>query len=213
MNYPDDFENFWQYFAAEEHQPQKGAKRAAFKSWEKVKKEYCKQENVEETEFARHVWRGYQAVVANRQAARRAKSFVPQLKHASTWLNQWCFEEEQQTTTREYKDRAEARNHECDCGTTENIIGRSYNGGWICRECDLDEWKERNREAGIALVGKHPREDGESWRDWSFRVLGTMPIGVALKKRYGIKTPHSQLKQSKVDALNALGEMAGATKR
>ena len=179
MDYPQDFENFWAWYG--ESGTSKGSKREALKSYKKVRTQWMKEENeTDPVEFSRHIKRGWMAIQANRQAARKANKHVPYLPHASTWLNQWRFEEEHTESTGSLK--AQEVDRTCACGNPQTI-GRSEDGSWICRKCDLDEWKERNTLK--PLVDKYPKMRSESWRDWSIRVMSEFPAGRALKRRYG----------------------------
>ena len=168
MQYPDDFENFWVQYG--EKGTSKGPKREAYKSWQKVKAQWMKEEHeTSPVEFSRHVRRGIMAIQANRKAAREANQFVPQWPMATTFLNQWRFEEELATPTSEYRQATVERT--CSCGNT-NTIGRSETGGWICEACYLKDWKKENTLQ--PMIDKYPRQDGESWPEWSRRVYGEL---------------------------------------
>ena len=185
MIYSPRFESFWLKYQTK----QKGPKRKAYESWKKVCKAWSKEEGFEDDEvkFSQHVFRGYDALIKNRTALERARHFVAQLPHAVTFLNQYRFEDEFQTSTGDLK--REVVDHKCGCGSTA-VIGRSVDGGWICGPCDIDDWKNGRLASGITpslepLLSAHPKVREESWRDWSMRVLKTMPAGRALLERYG----------------------------
>jgi hypothetical protein len=146
------------------------------------------------------VWRGYEAQKANRRAMRQAKQFVPQLPHVTTWLNGWRFEQEIDQPTGELR-RQSMVERRCDVsGCTEFPIGRSFEGGWICRTHDLKIWGDQNREAFRALLAKHPRDRDESWRDWSWRTMAQCPIGCDLLLRMNIRVNRELDSTQKTDA-------------
>lgn len=191
MEYSECFTNFWTKYGSTESLKQKGSKRAAYKSWEKVCAEWCKAEEGEssETLFAQYVYRGYDATLRNRKAAWAAKEHVPTMPHCTTYLNQWRFEEEFTRSTSELRASAYQK-EKCPCGE-DGVIGRGYQGGWICAKCDIEEWKSGQNYLDIKpslkfFHEKYPRREDESWRMWSIRVLSTMPAGAKLLKRYGI---------------------------
>jgi len=191
MEYSDSFESFWLKYGSQDNLKQKGVKRKAFESWQSVGKKWAKEEKAEydESEFAKMVWRGYDAEIRNRKAARLANQFTPTLPHLTTWLNQWRFEAEQSTPTSEYREMVDAK--KCSgCGTTE-VIGRDRFEGWICGPCDLKDWYAGLTHGGIKptlkpLVEKFPRNKGETWREWSIRYLSSTPVGAKLLARYGV---------------------------
>ena len=186
MEYSDRFSNFWAKYSANN----KGPKRKAYETWNKVCKAWCKEEKLDSTDeiaFSQHVARGYDAVSRNRDAQHKARQFVPVLPHVTTWLNQYRFEEEFETSTGELKRQAVER--VCDCGSTD-VFGRNADMGWTCRECDIVEWKAGNTYMGYIptlepLVKQYPRQTGEDWRHWSIRVMGHWPAGRKLLERYG----------------------------
>lgn len=186
--YSDLFENYWLKYGAAERlkTSSKGTKHTAHEAWKKVGLKWCVSEGMktfDEKEFSRTVSNGLIAYEKNRKQARIANEHVPFYKHASTWLNQFGFEVEFDTSTSEYRSEAPP-DRVCACGNTNNIIGRTEMLGWVCRACDLKKWEEKNTLA--PLVAKHPRKSGESWTDWSRRVLATMPAGAKLLNRIGV---------------------------
>ena len=171
MNYPQDFEDFWQYYG--ETSTQKGSKRTAFKSWEKVAKQWCKEEQKPADAFANHVRAGHEIVLQNRHIARKNNDFVAQMPHASTWLNQYRFEEEKDKRgTRLANSAPQATEYVCDeCQnafaypgkgqrTEENCItGRSEKGGYICAAC-LPKTLNRFGDVGKDFYQRHK---GDMW--------------------------------------------------
>lgn len=190
MDYTEQFENFWLRYGSSDSLKTKGSKREAWKAWEKARLTWNKEESESGHEaFAQHVFRGYDAVLRNRRAAKKANQFTPSLPHVRTFLSQWRFEEEQVVSTSEYREMANHDDRICDCGESE-VIGRSKRGGWICRKCDVAAWKAGETYMGIKptvknLVEQHPKHKDETWREWSIRVLATMPVGRKLLQRYG----------------------------
>lgn len=189
MDYTEYFSNFWLKYGSSEKLKQKGSKREAYKSWCKVSKEWCKTEDSDEQGFAQYVFRGYDASLRNRKAAYIAKQHVPTMPHCTTYLNQWRFEEEFAVSTSELK--SESNQHRvCPCGENEANV-RGYQGGWICKKCELEEWTSGQNHLEIkpslrVFRQKYPRRDNETKRLWCIRVLSTMPAGAKLLQRYGL---------------------------
>jgi ribosomal protein L37AE/L43A len=185
MNYSTLFENFWLKYPAKP----KGPKRKAYESWIKIGKAWAKDEGLDapdEEAFSKHVARGRDAVLKNRKAAEIARQFVAPLPYATTFLNQYRFEDEFETSTGDLKRLDVER--VCECGSTE-VIGRNSAGGWICRPCHISEWKQGLWHMAYipkldALLEKNPKLKSESWREWSIRTLSSMPAGQALLARY-----------------------------
>ena len=179
MEYPQDFENFWIKYG--EPKTTKGPKRKALESWEEVKKQWCKEENSTPQEFCREVERGRLSEEANRKAARQSGDFVAQMPMAVTWINQWRFEQEHQTSTGALKAKSNPRT--CTCGS-DQVIGRQTSTTWICEPCFIEEWKQKNTLK--PLLNRFPKGDKENWTGWSIRVMSHFPAGRKLKEKYGL---------------------------
>lgn len=195
MNYSDHFESFWQRYGQDESMSvtAKGSKFKAYESWDKIGKKWASREHREynETEFAQTVWRGYEAQKANRRAMRSTKAFVPPLPMVTTYLNQFRFETEFDKPTGEMRRQAQHANAQaCDSpGCGEQVIGRSEKGGWICKTHDLKLWWDLNRDAFKERHRANPRQPGESWREWSWRLMQTSDIGSALLAKMRARNP------------------------
>lgn len=180
MKYSEHFERFWEAYGQDEglDAQSKGSKREGYKSWEKACKRWLSEENqTEEHAFCQAVMHGHMLNGRNRKAALKARQFVPRLPHVTTYLNQFRFEAEFNTPTSELAEEGRKRESVCSCG--EPAFGRSESGNWICRACDLENWKHERRNTTDPAIRKWlpsemvktwPREPGESWWQWSMRV-------------------------------------------
>mgnify|MGYP005818589671 CR=1 FL=1 len=196
------FENFWYKYGKEESltAAEKGPKRKAYDSWVKVSKQWATAEKVTEEpekQFAQQVWRGYEAILINRWLLHKQGKFCPRLPMVSTWLNQWRFEIETDVPSGDLRrdghengDSQVSHHHKCewpDC--QDKPIGRSYNGGWICRKHDLEEWGNNNRDAFRKRLAQFPKRSEESWREWSLRYLYHNNLGSELLKKLQRRNP------------------------
>lgn len=184
MNYSDPFLNFWSWYGeGEMNATLKGSKLEAAKSYEKAFKRWAKETESEDKSmeaFGKEIRHGYLIHEKNRKNARKSNAFVPRLKNASTWLNQACWEHDVVRPSGDYlQDAKEAQTaSKCACGGEP--IGRTADlSGWICRACYQKEWVDEIRKttdmARIKwtprnMLGDHPKQEGESWAQWSMRV-------------------------------------------
>jgi hypothetical protein len=187
MNYSDAFENFWVKYGSDEglSVSEKGSKREAYKAWDKALAKWQRDENVPaseaEQEFARKIAHGYGIASRNRKALMRSKRFCPRLPMASTYLHQWRWEDALDVGTSEIAEsNAPAIMRTCDRpGCQAPPIGRTAEGGWICKAHDLEDWY-RNVRLSVdpirikwsprLMQERYPRAQNESWPDWSRRV-------------------------------------------
>jgi len=182
MNYTDLFEKFWASYGQDEglDVQAKGSKREGFKAWEKACKKWLHEENkTDESEFSQAVHHGYMLNARNRKASIKAKQFVARLPYLTTYLNQFRFEAEFNAGTSELTEIARTNERACACG--QPAFGRSESGAFICKACDLEEWKQARRDTTdptikkwlpSEMVKRWPRNQGESWWQWSMRVRG-----------------------------------------
>jgi ribosomal protein L37AE/L43A len=180
MNYTDLFEKFWASYGQDEglDVQAKGSKREGFKAWEKACKKWLHEENkTDESEFSQAVHHGYMLNARNRKACIKAKQFVARLPYLTTYLNQFRFEAEFNAGTAELTEIARTNERACSCG--QPSFGRSESGGWICRACDLEEWKQERRNTTveaykdwlpIVMLKRWPRSENETWHSWHMRV-------------------------------------------
>ena len=190
MTYSDHFESFWQKYGSDERlaPSKKGPKHTAYKSWQKVCKDYLNREHLaEEKDFAQHVARGLTNQEINRRALRNnPHEHCPFLPHVSTWLNQWRFEQELDKSTGDVKRATFDDGRTCDL-CSEPPVGRSYRGGYICRTHYLAEWAEQHRDAFQVRLKSSPKYKTETWYQWSIRTLETMSFGSLLLKKWGTR--------------------------
>lgn len=183
MIYSPQFEEFWGRYGADERMDvsAKGGKRKAFEAWQKACKTWCKDEGMpeqDETKFAQAVCHGYALHANNRRNARRVPNkFVAPLPHVSTYLNQFRFEAEVNEGSGDLKRQQSAANQACKCGG--KFFGVDEHGKPQCRECHIEEWKERvKRSTDITIMkwrpaymqDRYPKKEGETWPQWSARV-------------------------------------------
>lgn len=189
MNYSDSFENFWIKYGSDEglSVSEKGSKREAYKAWDKALAKWQRDENVPaseaEQQFARKIAHGYGIASRNRKALMRSKRFCPRLPMASTYLNQWRWEDALDVGTSEIAtggDDAPANVRGCaQSGCVRPAFGRAEDGSFICREHDLEAWYRdvklsteplRIRWSPRMMQERYPRAANETWVDWSRRV-------------------------------------------
>jgi ribosomal protein L37AE/L43A len=180
MNYTELFEKFWASYGQDEglDVQGKGSKREGFKAWEKACKKWLHEENrTDESEFSQAVHHGYMLNARNRKASIKAKQFVARLPYLTTYLNQFRFEAEFNTGTAELNEIARTNERTCSCG--QPAFGRSESGGWICKTCYIEEWKQAQRETTdpttkkwlpSEMAKRWPRNPGELCWQWWMRI-------------------------------------------
>ena len=155
------------------------------KALEKAFTRHKKKSDNEKCEFVNDIIINYRESYRYRETVQKAGEFLSQPRMLAVWLNQDGWLDEFETAPSEMKAKIVDRT--CRCCGNEGTIGGAGDS-WIC------EKEYRRTDPQIALLREItkrnlqevPKKPGESWKDWSFRVMDVKGL-TKIARSFGIR--------------------------